>query len=665
MNNNNNFYLRSLLVFIIICSPLLGQSIQELQSLQRLLGQSNRTDVQEGRLSTTFGEQPELNNKTTITSPKFKHNTKKGSWQSIKQYSLWLNETTGDTSVMELYGFIPDTSLAYFGYNIFTQRDSIPFWQNLPAPDNYILGPGDVIEISLWGEAQLNERYTITSDGNIYIERVGLLELSSKTVQEVRNNIENKFKQGFATLRGKYPSSYIEITINATKAINVHFVGEVNIPGIHLVHPFSSIVTGLIQAGGVKNTGSLRNIFIRRNGETISKLDLYDYIINGNINNNFQLRENDVIVVPVRKSTIEIEGAVYRPGIYESIGQETITQLINNSGGLKHNASKQITLKRIQLFDDRSNSSSIVNQFLFNFDQLDAIYAQDGDKIQIHSVSELSNEVEILGQIKKEGTYKYTQDMNLQDLMNLAGGLEDSIFIKTMYLDEVEIIRKDKESYYNNTIVVNLKQLLQQNSLSEIKLKNEDIVIVRANRNLLGINNVIINGEVNHPGVYALSYKNESLQSIIDRAGGTTDRAFKEGIKIVRDTLSVIWDDYTIPLIAGDSVLVSQKSGVVAVTGEVYNSGLIKYSAGRSVNSYIKTAGGLTPDGNRRDILVVYANGDVKPNGKLLFHPKVKEGVTIIVNKKPERQPFSLNEFLRDTASIAASLAMIYYVITN
>ena len=81
---------------------------------------------------------------------------------------------------------------------------------------------------------------------------------------------ENKFKQSFATLRGKYPSSYIEITINATKTINVHFVGEVNIPGIHLVHPFSSIVTGLIQARGVKNTGSLRNIIIRRNGETIT-----------------------------------------------------------------------------------------------------------------------------------------------------------------------------------------------------------------------------------------------------------------------------------------------------------------------------------------------------------------------------------------------------------
>lgn len=659
-------YLIILFGLTLICSSLFGQSIQELQALQRLLRQSTSTTApEESLLGRTDSQQSELTTKSLLTSHGLKHQPKKGEWQSAESYSKWLKETNADTSVKELYGFIPDTSLKYFGYDIFTQRDSIAFWQNLPAPDNYILGPGDGINISLWGETQLNELYTINRDGNIYVERVGLIDLNGITVLDAQHNIENKFKQSFATLRSGNPSSFINISINPSKTINVHFVGEVNIPGIHLVHPFSSIITGLIQSGGVKNTGSLRNIQIKRGGEIVSKLDLYDYVLDGNINNNLQIRENDVIVVPVRKSTIEIDGAVYRPGIYESIGQETLVQLINHSGGLKHNASKQITLKRIQLLSERSDSTSIVNQFLFNIDQLDAIFAQDGDRIQIYSVSELSNEVEILGQIKKEGTYKYTQNMNLLDLMNLAGGLEDSLFIKTMYLDEVEIIRKNEESDYNKTIVVNLKQLLQQNSLSEIKLKNEDIVIIRANRNLLSINNVKINGEVYRPGVYALSNKNESLQSIIDRAGGLTDIAFKEGIKIFRDTMAVIWDNFSIPLIAGDSVIVNQKPGVVAVTGEVYRSGLIKYSAGRSIKSYINAAGGLTPNGNRRDILVVYANGDVKPNGRLLFHLKVKEGATILVNRKPESLPFSLNQLLRDTASIAASLAMIYYVAIN
>ena len=127
----------------------------------------------------------------------------------------------------------------------------------------------------------------------------------------------------------------------------------------------------------------------------------------------------------------------------------------------------------------------------------------------------------------------------------------------------------------------------------------------------------------------------------------------------------MIWDDYSLTLLKGDSIFVRQKPGVVEVKGEVYNPGLVTYKKGRSITSYIKSAGGLRPSGNRSDILVVGANGDVKPSRRLFFRPTVGEGATIIVNLKPERQPFSLNEFLRDTASIVASMAMIYYVVTN
>lgn len=666
MTHNNKSYLIILFVFTIICSSGFGQSIQELQTIQKLLRQNNSTSVQEKDLfDRDYNQQAKLTNLTTITTPKLKHYSKKGDWKTITQYSKWLHETNGDTSVMELFGFIPDISLSYFGYNIFTQRDSIAFWKNLPAPDNYILGPGDEVEISLWGETQLNEHYSINRNGNIYVERVGLIKLIGKSVSSARKLIENQFKQNFATLRGKYPSSFIEITINATKTINVHFVGEVNIPGIHNVHSFSSIITGLIQAGGVKTTGSLRNIKIQRNGETITNLDLYDYILNGNLNNNIQLRENDAIVVPVRKSIIIINGAVYRPGIYESFEQETLIQLINYSGGLKYDASQKITLKRIIPFEDRTENESIVKHFLFNLDQIDAVYAQNGDEIHIHSINTLSNTVEILGQVKREGTYKFTKDMTLMDLMELAGGLEDSLFIKTMYLDEVEIVRKNENSLYNKNLKFNLNNHLQNNMISDIKLTNEDIVIVRVNINLQSTNNIKILGDVTHPGVYALQSNNESLQSIIDRAGGLTDKAFKQGIKVIRDTLNVIWDDYTLSVIAGDLIIVGTKTGVVEIKGKVYNPGLVTYSKGRSIKSYIKAAGGIQPTGNKRDILVVYPNGNVKPNGLPFFHPKVPEGATIIVNPKPEREPFSLNQLLRDTASIAASMAMIYYVILN
>ena len=424
-------------------------------------------------------------------------------------------------------------------------------------------------------------------------------------------------------------------------------------------------MTGLIQGGGIKTTGSLRNISIRRNGEIITILDLYDYILNGNLNNNIHLQENDVVIVPVRKSIITIDGAVFRQGIYEGIEQESLMQMINYASGLKHNASSQITLKRIVPMNSRNIKESIVRQLLFNIDQLDAINSQNGDYITVHSIAELSNEVRISGQVKIAGIYKLTKNMNMMNLLNLAGGLEDSVFIKTMYLDEINIIRKKEDGEYNETIKVNLQQHLDHNTMPNVKLHDKDLIIVYANKNLLSVNNVKIAGEVNRPGEYALTNQSETLQSIIDRAGGLSNGAFKEGLRVMRDTLNVIWNDYSLTLLGGDSIFVGKKPGVVLVKGEVYNPGLVTYKKGRSVKSYIKTAGGFTHRGNKRDILIISANGDVKPNGHFLFSPKVAEGTTIVINQKPESQPFSLNSLLRDTASIAASLAMIYYVITK
>ena len=154
------------------------------------------------------------------------------------------------------------------------------------------------------------------------------------------------------------------------------------------------------------------------------------------------------------------------------------------------------------------------------------------------------------------------------------------------------------------------------------------------------------------------------LDSIIKRAGGFTDKAFPKGILITRENKQVIWDDFSQPLIAGDKIIVDEKPGVVEVKGHVYNPGLVRYSTGRSMKSYINASGGITQLGNRKDIIVQYPNGNVKTK-KFLFNPTVKEGCTIIINPKLPREPLNINEFLRDTASIIASLALIYTVITN
>ena len=128
---------------------------------------------------------------------------------------------------------IPDEKLKHFGYDFFTLRDSIPIWDNLPMPPSYRLGPGDEIIISLWGETQLRSSYKIGRDGMIYIERVGKISLADKSINQAKTYLEKQFQKVYETLKGSRPSTFMDVSLGQLKSINVTFVGEVKLPGIH------------------------------------------------------------------------------------------------------------------------------------------------------------------------------------------------------------------------------------------------------------------------------------------------------------------------------------------------------------------------------------------------------------------------------------------------
>ena len=144
--------------------------------------------------------------------------------------------------LLEQLKFLEDSTnnMPYIGYDFFTQRDTIPFWQNLPIPKNYNLGPGDEVIISLWGETNSYNSKVINRDGQIYLDNIGILNLSGKTIDEAKKYVISKYSPVYSTLLGDSPKSFIDITLGELKSVNVHFVGFVNIPGVHMVHPFSN-----------------------------------------------------------------------------------------------------------------------------------------------------------------------------------------------------------------------------------------------------------------------------------------------------------------------------------------------------------------------------------------------------------------------------------------
>tara|TARA_Y100000768_G_C23990153_1_gene691890 strand:- start:3636 stop:5645 length:2010 start_codon:yes stop_codon:yes gene_type:complete len=667
-------------------SLLTSQSLQDLKKIQ---SEYEKFKKQERSLSTLPFEENDIENPNNDLPKK------------VNLVSPLTNDIHTDSSGQKL---------RHFGYSFFSSRDSIYFWENLPEPRDYLLGPGDELIISIWGETQLRQKYTISRKGTIYDEKVGLLSLSGKTVEQSEVYLNKQFSRVYSTLNKPKPSSYIDISIGKPKSINVNFSGEVFLPGIHIIHPFSNIFTGLIQAGGVDTTGTLRNIILRRDGREYAEFDFYDYIVYGKIPKNIQLRDQDMVFVPIRNSSITIDSAVVKPAIYESKGRESIKKMIEYAGGAKPNASKSISLERVLPIEKRTGKAySNYENYYLEYQESDDTFVQDGDLITLRRVPKTIKKVEILGLNPKPTSYHFYEGMKVKDLINISGVFDDSLSWNS-YLNKSEIIRKDPGGHYEKVISINLFEVIRNNY--DLKLENLDQLVLHKNPYYEKRQNVIIQGQVNIPGSYPLIKDREPLKSLINRSGGFTSKALEEGIIIFRtkkyykqeiiselpvrpmqnlstgvdqnsdeeyyeylneklkkdkDRIRVAWTNYNIPLMPGDSIIVKEATETVLVDGEVYNPGLIEFRKDKNLQYYIDSAGGININGDKKNIIVVYANGVIKPK-KSFLSPRIKDGATIYINKKEIKAGMDLTDistFFSIISTAITSYVLIQQVTQN
>ena len=657
MIKNLNYH--NIIIFVMFISNIYSQSIQELQRMKSEYEKIDQNNSQLDRPSNNQNQiQSNLPNKANL----------------IPFSSNQISDST-------------DNKSKFFGYNYLMPKDTVSFWENLPTPSNYLLGPGDEIIITLWGETQFRQTFIISRDGKIYDNKVGLLNLTGNSIEDAKKYLLNQFSRIYSTLKGKTPSTYIDVSLGQLRSININFVGEVMNPGVYPVHPFSSVITGLIQAGGVDTTGTLRNIKIIRNGDESIDVDLYNYFLKGSLPKNIQLRDQDIVFVPVRKSKITVDSSVVRPGYYEAIPGETIMNIIEYSGGLNEKASNVIGINRIIPFKKRELTKRTNKNYYIDYDLSANEKVVNGDIITVQKIFNSVSEVEIIGQVKRPNVYYHYPGMTLKDLILLGGGFSDSTFLNSVYKGRAELVRKNPLSRFEEVIKIDLSKVINGGVGGNILLQNLDRFVVHANLNFFEKENIQILGEVNIPGMYPLTLENESLSSFLDRAGGLTTKALNDGIEIYRDSkyfnninefikpiyednliepvqleenkepsrIRVAWKNKKILLMPGDSVVVKENTRTIKISGEVYNPGLVEFRKGKSLRYYINSVGGITNKGSRTDIIVVYANGLVSPK-KWFFSPKVENGSIIIINRKPLQEPFDLTQFATNWTSIIASV---------
>lgn len=385
---------------------------------------------------------------------------------------------------------------------------------NIPTPASYVLGSGDQVIIDIWGASQTVIEDVISPDGFVVVEGVGPVYLAGKTVEAAKGHLKS-------VLRNVYADSKINLSVGKLRSIQIQVVGEVLAPGSYTLSSLSTVFNALYAAGGIGKLGTLRAIKVFRGGKEIAAVDVYDFIFNGSLKGNVRLQDNDVVNVGTYDALVAVGGQVKRPMMYELKSSETLSALINYSGGFSNKAytgKMRVTRK----------SGKEYSLFTVDKDGMGTFTMHDGDEVYIDSVMpRFSNMVEVMGAVFYPGQYQFGDGVStVRELLDAAGGLREDAFLNRAVLHHRN---------YDNTIEaksVDVKGILD-GSVSDMSLRNNDVLFIPSKSDMDGKKTLKIRGQVRFGGIYKFA-ENTTIEDLILQAGGLTNVASTAKIDVYR-----------------------------------------------------------------------------------------------------------------------------------
>ena len=411
-----------------------------------------------------------------------------------------------------------------FGYDLFSQPPSTfaPVEQ-VPVGPDYVIGPDDEIRISVWGKVEGQWTIRVDRDGNITMPRLGILGVTGLTFKELKDLLSREFS--------KYYTGYeMNVSMGSLRTIRVYIVGNVSRPGSYTVSSLATLVNAFIEAGGPSKIGTMRDIQLKRNGKTVVHFDMYDLLLKGDKTNDVKIMPEDVIFIPPVGPLAAIIGNVKNPAIYELKGEVRLMDLIHMAGGLTGRAFKG----RVQLQRTENRQSRTV----FEGDLIDVekdgeknFVLRDWDMVRLFDVAEVRNVVRVTGAVASPSEFGITSGTTrVADVIAQSGGL----LYYASNTAEVTRVKVTQAGPVTERFTVDLSKALQGDVENNVLLEMNDYLFVRAVPEWQLYRTVTISGEVKYPGIYTIK-KGERLSSLIERAGGYTDRAYLRGAVFTRD----------------------------------------------------------------------------------------------------------------------------------
>jgi polysaccharide export outer membrane protein len=297
--------------------------------------------------------------------------------------------------------------LEIYGRSLFRETPSTfaPV-EHIPVPADYVVGPDDEVLIRVWGQVDFNARVRVDRNGEIYLPRVGSINVAGIRYDQLTGYLKNSISRVFRNFD-------LTVTLGQLRSIQVYVVGQARRPGVYTVSALSTLVSAIFASGGPNVHGSMRHIELKRRNQVVTEFDLYDLLSKGDKSKDVQLLPGDVIYIPPVGKQVAVIGSVNLPAIYEIDDKTSIADQIAVAGGLSTTADgTRVLLDRI---DDRSTRS--VEELKFDDGNL-AQLLHDGDILRVFPVSpQVQGSVILRGSVALPGRYPWHAGMRVSDLI--------------------------------------------------------------------------------------------------------------------------------------------------------------------------------------------------------------------------------------------------------
>jgi protein involved in polysaccharide export with SLBB domain len=508
------------------------------------------------------------------------------------------------------------SDLKIFGSDLFDNPD-LTFEPNLKlaTPLNYVLGPGDELQISLYGVQEFTAIVPVSEEGKISIQHVGQMGVSGITIEAATQKIKTAFGRIYSSL--KSGQSKLSVSLNRIRTIKVTIIGSKK-PGNYSLSSLATVFNALFLGGGPATNGTYRNIELIRSNKLLEHIDIYKFIVNGDQSENIGLKDNDVIRIPVYNNRVKIEGEVKRPGVFEIKPGETFTDLLSYAAGF-NDAAYTASINIIQKTSKEYKVKDL-NQPEYNSYQ-----PQPGDLFKISKIlNRYENRIKIQGAVFRPETYAFYEGMKIKDLIQKAEGLREDAYTKRA------IIVRVKTDLTTEIVNVDItKALIGGESHDNILLNKDDEVTIFSVLDFKEKQSLTIGGEIKNPGVYEF-HDNLSLNDLFIQAGGLLSSASKR-VEIARlkkaedinDADSRRIELFNIEIDASNNeqakifllqpfdvinirkLAVFEKPAVITISGAVTYAGTYVLSNKKeTVFDIITRAGGLTSDADFKGVKI-------------------------------------------------------------